>query len=268
MKPALFLVVLLTLLLPVLGGCDDAFSPYTDGGGSFALYGVLDTDADSQVVRVEPLRQRPTTAAAPSFTLRSQGPEGVVEWSIREGRDAAGGPILLGVGVVSLRAGETHSLLVTGADGGTASVRAEVPEPLPLEGGEVSINADTSGVQQVLRLRNGNGQPDRVDVVYVVRADAAAAPVSVVRSYTTTSDNSARRIRVRLHADVAQARALAGVPPERPLLLDTTYVRYRFEQPAAVTDGFGEVRVRATLASAWALPDTLLPYLGLVRPTP
>lgn len=74
------------ILLLLLVSCEEDFEPLLPTDIVFSVYGYLDSDATSQVLRVVPLRERlrrDYTEADLSFTTTTDGPEGMISWENR-----------------------------------------------------------------------------------------------------------------------------------------------------------------------------------------
>ena len=172
-------VVFAGLLLSMVA-CDNSFEPIADEQTDFfALFGFLDTSADTQFVRVNPLRE----------TLESSGETGEVKVSSLHLRTGAyvtwqdslirlddGRPGLLFYAVLPVAPGDAFLLEVQGGPGEVTQASTQVPSPVRLDSGPLGLDFNRKLSQRVtlldqkalprdLRLRYEVVPPGEIDPV-------------------------------------------------------------------------------------------------------
>lgn len=247
-----------------LVACEAPLAPYTTDGPVFALDGVLQATADTQRVRIQLLSLRAGAPPSLDVALRSEGPDGPLDWDVALAEDAEGTPIVVAEAPLRVLPNATYRLTAT-ADRGTTVAEVTLPDTFAVDASGAVVSADTSVVDQELRLAQAPTSVDEVTVRYVVRASAAATSVSFTRTYPAQSTSGGRLVRVDLAADLGEARRLTLALPNDTLLVEATTLRYRLRVLGTVTDGFGSLGAEADYAAPWAIADSLLPYLRATR---
>lgn len=255
----------LLVLALLIGACDEGFDPYSEGGAAFALDGTLRAGADTQRVRVQPLRRQEDGAATLAFTLRSEGPDGTREWENALVAGDAGQPIAVSSAALRLRPGADYRLVATN-ERGTTTAHVVVPDSFALDVLATAVAPDTAFVRQSLRLIGAPDAVREVTVEYVVRASADAEPVPYARTYPTRTTVDGRVWTVELAEDLLAARRAAGVGTREAIVIASTAVRYRQRAAGSIGNGFGAVDVEAEYRAPWAVAEPLLPFLRATTP--
>ena len=117
-----------------LAGCETSFEPFEASDGAFSLYGFLDAAADTQFVRVSPLRDSLFTRAAPldaTVTMEHLGTGRTSVW-----RDSlfrfSNGALAHNVWTSEpVEPGATYRLTVTRPDGAASTALVQLPPDFP-----------------------------------------------------------------------------------------------------------------------------------------
>ena len=157
--PALIALVLVLLAAALFAACDESFTPLAPTAARFSINGYLDVSADTQWIRVMPIRE--TVPAAPSELDATVVLEHLGSGETIVLRDSLFrfqvGPDVGSEGVFlhnfwttePIEPGATYRFTVTSAEMGPAEATVSVPD---VYGVEVWINQDPRGRTDQLRL--------------------------------------------------------------------------------------------------------------------
>lgn len=283
------------LVIVVLGGCDETFTPFVEEDRYFSIYGYLDTASDEQLVRVVPLR---TTFADPGteeldveVRTREVGSGNVVVWrdSVVTFDDGSIGHVF--VGDFRPYPGWTYIFEVERPDGKMTSAETTVPLPTNVEISEVSPNAAIA--VQTVRWSEIPIQPFRVEVWYRFLTSPSRPFDHGVLIYGDDMNrvglpvgDDEWEVKVTLSADRMDALREAGLPSdEEPFLLavgmrltmtddawrpaDGIFNPDVLVQPGAlsnVENGFGFFGSVNQYTVEWTLPDPVVETIGYRPP--
>ena len=125
------------ILLLLFVSCEEDFVPLLPTEIVYSVYGYLDSDAASQVLRVVPLRERlrrDYSEADLSFTTITDGPEGMIYWENRLFLTTDDENALGSMADFRPIGGATYSLRVTDpTTGRSAEADTRLPEPIQPE---------------------------------------------------------------------------------------------------------------------------------------
>ncbi len=182
----LLAALVLSLLLAACDGVE--VFPFRETDNYYSVYGYLDTFADSQFVRVVPLRTRLERAQSPtdapfasidarvtSFDLTS-GDSLVWTWALVRFDDGTYGH-LFGARLSPLFPGRTYRLEVRRSDGKTT--RAETTVPLKPRWHLGPPQQHEGGLGQTVRLEGVPNRPDDIGVTYTVGPPGSIRPPRV-----------------------------------------------------------------------------------------
>ena len=265
--PPMKLSVPLLLLALLAAGCDDAFDPFAEGEGRFALVGFLDARQDTQFVRVQPIVAESREARLGEATLTSTalGSGAVRAWEDSLVTLDDGSPGLLFFAVFRPLPGERYRLE---AEGETGQETIEVAMPGSDPPG-VAPPVEIGGViSQRLRFLT-DLRPTDVRVVYTVRLpDGPPVEVAVEDEAQPAFDEPGYDVLVGLSRDAAVVRRALGIEDvdERAVALLGVRVRYVLEDPerAVLEGGLGAIGVAAAFEQGWTLPTGVVEALGYV----
>lgn len=170
---------LVGVLVLSLAACDNTIEPFPEEPDAFfSIHGVLNTNADTQFVRVTPIRQTFVLDVdiPVSITVTSTAtPSGErVTWQDSLITLQDGSPGRLFFAIMAVEASTTYQLDVTREDGATTTARTTIPDiPNPL----VSLPVgDSLRLTQRVTLQGLDGPLQRLAMHYVV-AKSASDPV-------------------------------------------------------------------------------------------
>lgn len=266
--PCTLSILALSLLL---AGCDESLDPFeNEEGDRFAVYGYLDTAADSQVMRVEELRpailSEEIDLSDLIVTTRVEPGGDVVQWTpdsieLVDGSEAA-------VFTAPFRpvAGERYTLNVHRA--GRPGTRAETR--IPSEPGLVV--ADPFNQVQTVFLSDLPRSPESVAVKYdvILPEDNERQSVQIVYQGFSGATSSSRRLDVRLKIDQTIVEGeLFRSDSDDPLTLEQIGLVVRlpseeFETPGArhIIDGEGFFGSVAEFDLPWVLSSDVVTDIG------
>ena len=272
--PALLLALTLT-------ACDNAVAPYTeDGPFPFALFGYLDTAADTQYVRATPVHRGEAAPPDPAEVELV-----LVRTSTGERTAWQGRPVRLDDGTdgyefyaaLPIVPGEVYRLEASGGGGAEVSALTRVPEPLPAGVGEVRQGRVL--LQEVV-FPDVRPRPLRPAMHYRVAPGPGEPPREVVIPYgpsiAQTGDGSLR-LTVRLSADRDAILEQLGCPEGDTAVvllgLGLAYERLSGEwpppdPPAPLDGGLGFFGSVGHFFETWTLPDSTTRRLGFAVPPP
>ena len=283
------------LLIVLLGGCDETFSPFVEEDRYFSIYGYLDTASDRQMVRVVPLR---TTFADPGtdeldVEVRSIeiGSGDVVVWrdSVVTFNDGSVGHVF--IGDFRPYPGWTYRFEVERPDGKITSAETTVPLPSNVEISDVPLNQAIA--TQMVRWSDIPIQPFRVEVWYRFLTSPSRPFDHAVLIYGNEDNrvglpvgDDEWEIQVTLSGDREDALDGAGLPSDaEPFLLavgmrltmtddawrppDGIFNPDVLVQPGAfsnVENGFGFFGSLNQYTVEWTLPDQVIENMGYRPP--
>lgn len=175
------------ILLLLLVSCEEDFEPLLPTDIVFSVYGYLDSDAASQVLRVVPLRERlrrDYTETDLSFTTTTDGPEGMISWENRLFLTSDDENALGSVADFKPVGGGTYSLQVTDpTTGRSAEAETRLPEPIQPE----QLLFDTIYQLDLLWVQNlflsQVTEPHFMEAIYTVRNRSTSEVDSVAIAY-------------------------------------------------------------------------------------
>ncbi len=129
-----FTFCLVSFFLLILSGCDDSFQPLQENDRYFfSIYGYLDASADTQWVRVGPLReQRDMLPEKPKMQVTLNHLRSDHTIVMNDSLLQISGDNLLNVWTTNdIKAGHTYRLQAKRPDGKTSQVTVTLPEELP-----------------------------------------------------------------------------------------------------------------------------------------
>ncbi|NBC16865.1 MAG: hypothetical protein GVY18_06055 [Bacteroidetes bacterium] len=241
--PSSLLPYLALLLLVAVSACDAGFDPIaTNEDEFFSVYGVLDTGADTQFVRVSPVRE---TTAAPTppldATVRATAEETGrgLAWqdSLVQVTDTTVGFLFFTTDAVTH--GETYALAVRRSDGAETRARLTLPPSRTLS--EQPPERSLLGrLEQPVVWDGLSRAPHRATVHYCVRPPTVDAPVLVSLPLDEEGESVDDGWRLTVELEI-----------------DRSFVLQRLNRP--VDDSSVELHgLRMTIeerTEAWRLPD-------------
>ncbi len=229
--PRLALAVAALFGLAVLaGGCEEAVNPFLDDGRYFTLYGYLDTDRDTQFVRVEPLRRTvdlpaPGPLTGVSVTMTEVETGKVVQW-----RDSL---VAFSVGldqtvyghvfrtVFRPQFGRRYRISVKDAQGNETFATTHVPARRTTAIGTISTQAGFAGYELPVQFQRVERRPLTVDVWYRMQYQPGDPFIDYPITYTGGREGalkaSAWQVTVELSRDADTLRKRLSIPRSSPL---------------------------------------------------
>lgn len=163
-----------------LSACSEDVHPFIDAGRYFSLYGYLDTDRDTQFVRVIPLRRRvdtppPGPIGATVVTTDLVTGERVT-WrdSVVTFSDGSSGNVF--VGLLRPHFGHRYRIEVSDSAGNTARAETTVPDAREATVGEVYSGSTLQSVSQDVLWPGVDFVPARVQAWYRFSPGTAGGP--------------------------------------------------------------------------------------------
>ena len=175
----------LLMMALALAGCDNTLQPLVDGAeNNFSLYGYLDTAADTQFVRLDPVRissvgGRMSLADASVTSVDDQGNR--QDWHHTEVTLDDGSVGDLFYSIFRPLPGARYELTATSATG--ASTRAVVDVPMPPAIDPLPPRGDTLSLMQNVRIVGLDRTPLRLTVLYDVQLPERPGPSVVEVDY-------------------------------------------------------------------------------------
>lgn len=264
--------------LGTLAACQDPFDPFSETAETgFAVYGYLDTEADTQFVRVAQLRRRPeapTTPSTPTVETLDEVTGAVVAWrdslvTLTDGTQAA-----LYYTTAAFLPGHTYRLRVGGA-GRLTEARTQVPARPPPEVNPVRWSG-TRYEQEVAWRNLPPPLPFDVTLTYRVQP-GPSRPLAEFEVECFTCGGLVRgdwRSTIPLSFDAAEIRRRLGQAPGdttavlHGLRLRIVLLSAEWQQRGhnAIEGGEGLFAARAAFDTLWTLPDTVVAKLGFRTP--
>lgn len=149
---SIYYPLLTACFLVALSGCDESFQPLRENERhSFSIYGYLDASADTQWVRVTPVREQleqPTSKPEMEVTLNrlQDGDTIVMNDSLLLFPD--GFHVLNAWSATDIEPGQTYRLLAERPDGAVSSLTVTTPDdfPMPRLDGKCNVKLVIEGV--------------------------------------------------------------------------------------------------------------------------
>ncbi|MEM6644695.1 MAG: hypothetical protein AAF730_00430 [Bacteroidota bacterium] len=189
----------LVLLLLALTGCDDTITPISgDVDGNFTLNGYLDVDADTQFVRVTPVRFQFEQVDATPLDARvftrdlNTGQEVVWQDSLVRLDDGRLDHLFFSTAPVA--SGITYEFVVAPPDALPTSTRILVPPTGPVRPGAFGTRAtavETVFVQDIA-LERVDEAPDGLDLIYRYVDPTSQQPDSLRITYAFSTDENSQ----------------------------------------------------------------------------
>lgn len=269
------------LLLLFVGACSDSFEPVATTGDEFyALYGVLDTAADTQFVRVSPVRNSamptmpPLDGTVGSVAERAQKQ---MAWqdSLVQLDDGTTGFLFFTTDGVER--GETYTLTVRRSDGAETRARLRLPSPRQLD--PRGVDETFSGqLRQYVVWQGLDAAPHRATMQYLVQEPGTADPQWVA---LPVEDRGRRvsdgwEIEVELSVDRAiLLQQILGRSSEDSTVtlrglrmsIEERTEEWRLDDPSSrIENGFGFFGGIAHHEDGWTLPPDVIEDLGFTAP--
>ena len=272
--------------------CEENVDPFIDEARYFTLYGALDMNADSQFVRVTPIRQvvdfdegDPIDATVTTFDL-TDGSTLVWKDSLFTFDDGSQGHIF--IAPLRIQPGHTYRMEVERSDGIITSAETTVPQrPRAVVG---TVN-DTGGLflTQTVHWLGVADDPFNVETFYRFQTAPGSPFTDVPVEYPT--DNQAADLSngwqfvVDLSGDKEKVVEVVPQPDRLTFLgigMGITVLDDQFDPPGGrfdpevlvqpgvfsnVENGFGFVGAMGRFTTEWILEDDVVRNLGYVPPT-
>ena len=267
------------LLLFLFAACDNSFEPISETGtDAFAVYGVLDTEADTQFVRVSPLRNRlalDAAAAQPTVTSTELATGRQVVWqdSLVQLDDGTTG--LLFYMTRPVAPGEAYRLDVQGSGPEVTSAFTQVPPSTGIVLGSVRRDFNRNFIQKV--TLPGLRRSPSTTVLYRVRPPGASEPVLLHLPLFSAAEPvpDGLELTVQLELDRETILQRLGLPrtDSSVVLLDVGLEVERLseewatpEMPRNIENGFGFFGAIARYVETWTLDAATLEEIGFRPP--
>jgi len=267
-------------LVLFLGACDNTFEPISSNKHDFfAVYGYLDTAADTQFIRVSPLRDtlEPVPGAYSALASTTQLATGdQVAWQDSNIVLDDGQPGLLFFATLAVTPGTPYRLEVRDAEGAVTRAVTQVPPRASVDPTPVSMDFGQRFVQRVT-LRDQTVEPYRLRVRYEVTPPGADEPVTISMPFFHAGLATPNGLQYVLSLELDREEVLRrlGVPST-----DSTVVLHRvgleIEQlseewrtpdlPVNIANGFGFFGSIARYAETWTLEEAEVVRLGYKPP--
>ncbi len=150
----------LACLFLALSACDETFQPLQDNERhSFSIYGYLDASADTQWVRVTPVREQleqSTIKPQMEVTLNHLQNEGTTVMNDSLFQFPDGFHILNAWTTTDIEPGQTYRLQAERPDGGASSVTVTTPDDFPMprmEGSRCNVKLVIEGVERLVDVQ-------------------------------------------------------------------------------------------------------------------
>ncbi len=272
-------ILLLTLVL-ALGACDAAFEPLTGSETEFfAVYGFLDTESDTQFVRVSPLRPLLDPASQPADTRVAST---VVEtgertaWQDSLVRLDDGGTGLLFYAPFRAQPGGTYRLEVRRPDDRLTQATTRVP-PTPALRTDAVVRAPSTDFVQTVTWAGLTRQPAGAALRYRITFPGASQPDTVTFSFPEPGmpvpDGWAFTVNLTQDRFAILDLLDRGPTDSTVVLLGLAMeVEARSEEwqrpdaPLNIQHGFGFFGAVATFEQAWTLDATTTLRVGFAVP--
>lgn len=271
-------LILLLLLAFALAACDNSFEPINaDPTDFFAVFGYLDTAADTQFVRVSPLREalEPSGERPVRVSTLRLGTGAEVAWRDSLVRLDDGQTGLLFYAQLPVGPGDSYQLDVEGAEGEVTRAVTQVPLRVRLDTGPVMTDFNDRLAQRVTLL----GQqrvPRRLNIRYRVTPPGATDTVTVTLPlFVFSGSASGIEVRVPLETDRAEVlRRLHLLPLDSTVVLHSLGLEIEqlsdeWETPEAavnIENGFGFFGSVAHYVLTWTLEAADVRALGYRPP--
>lgn len=267
------------LLLMVASACEAPFEPLTETETEFfAVFGFLDADADTQFVRVSPLRPALDPGTTPEGTevVSRLAPAGdPLAWQDSLIRLDDGTTGLLFFTPTRVQPGSRYRLEIAGPRGDMTTATTTVPAQPTLRIGPVrSIGNDFH--EQDVAWEDVVRAPVRVTLAYLVQLPGSAEPDTVIVTYRETGqpvgndwsfpiDLSAHREEVLARLDrpsTDRTLVLNGIA----MTIEQRSAEWFRQEPVNITGGFGFFGSLGTTTRTWTLSPAVVRDVGFQPP--
>lgn len=283
-KPSFSLALIWILaagLLLSLSACDDSFDPFSDEQTDFfAIHGFLDMGADTQFVRVSPLRNNfdggEDINSIPRVTSTLLETGEIVVWRDSLVRLDTGGTGLLYYTPMKVEAGQSYRLVVQRDDDKTTEALTQIPPPPPFETGIVWEGV--SGYVQNISWLGMRRRPEKMNISYRVSHPSFSVPDTVFR-YTFfdfgEGSNEGMDFKVTLSIDRRTIlNDMGRTEDDKNLILHGISIdmQRRSEEwdvpdiPVNIQDGFGFFGAIAHFSYEWTLDAATITEIGFAAP--
>ena len=205
------------LCLLLLAACDNTLDPFVPGtlAEPFYVYGFLDTAADTQFVRVEPIRrttERPGTLPEGVTVTTEEAESGVqAAWQDSLVRLDDGSLGFLYYSTAPVQGGRTYVLTIRGPDAAASRAATSVP-PRP-EGQVDSVEVIGLTIQQRVIWKGLQEAPAEAEALYRVAPAAGMAPIEVAVPYDQRGELAEEgwALSLFLRSDLFEVRQALGL---------------------------------------------------------
>jgi hypothetical protein len=215
------------VLLALFGAaCEDAVNPFLDDDRHFTIYGYLDTDRDTQYVRVEPLRRTvdmpepgPLQGVTVTMTEVLTGREILWRDSLLQFTNGTFGHVFKAV--FRPRHGHRYRLVVRRDDGAETSAETRVPPRRTVGLGTAATTFGFSGYEMPATFDGVSRRPLSVEVWYRMELNQGEPfrdyPIPYGFDRHGVRTGGSWRVRVELSRDADTLRKRFGIPSTRAL---------------------------------------------------
>ena len=268
---------LIFIIAVALAGCDNTIQPLVEGAdGNFSLYGYLDTAADTQFVRLDPVRissvaSRSSLAGARVESVDDLGNTQLWEHQTVMLEDGSAGDVFFSV--FRPRPGGRYSLTATAESGQKTRAVVDIPDspmldPMPPRG-------DTLSLLQTVRIVGVERTPLRLTVLYDVQLPENAAPSLVEVDYGQGNGPASGGWQFDVFLARDQATVLVSLNRDvtdndvelRAVSVRTELLSPEWEEPQSsrnISTGRGFFGAIGRYEVTWMLPPSVVGMLGFV----
>ncbi len=272
----------LLLFIFLLSSCDSSFDPVVQDQAEFyGVFGFLDTAADTQFVRVSPLRETLEPSGelvVPQVvsTHLATGEQTVWQDSIVVLDDGRRGQLFFAQ--VAVNPGDTYRLEVRGPEGEVTRAVTEVPSRLRIAPQPIARGFNQRWVQRVTLL----GQPllpYQVTMFYEMTPPGAEAPIRLSSFFLGDALSTAGvQVIVNLEFDREEILNRLSLPQiDSTIVLNSINLEIEevsaewgrtdtAEAPGNVENGFGSFASVARYTISWTLDEAALRRIGYRAP--
>ncbi len=261
-------LLLTVALASVLAACDNTLDPFESAEGPpFAVYGYLDTERDTHVVRIEPVQPvAPFDPSRITAVLRDETAGVAVEMDGAVVTLDDGTPGLAYAAAMRVQSGHNYTLAVRAEGAGTTTARATVPALRPAQ--VETLERDSTGrLFLPLLLRGPSLPPTRFSVTYAVEVDADSVMVEV--PYNAGQDAAGGyRYRLQVSRDRLALLSRLRRAPTDTLRLLGLIINVRDDGPewatgtSDIANGFGFFSTIGRTTQTVVLPPEVIREIG------
>ncbi|NND73025.1 MAG: DUF4249 family protein [Rhodothermales bacterium] len=285
-------ILLVWVLLGItFSACEENVNPFREEARYFTLFGALDMNADSQFVRVSPIRQEvdfdeggPIDAVLTTFDLTDGS---ILPWtdSLFTFDDGSQGHVFFAP--LRIQPGHTYRIEVERSDGIIASAETTVPA-LPVPVVDPVSDAGSLFITQSVRWLGVEYDPFNVETYYrfLTAPGAPFTDVAVEYDPANRSPDTANGWRIQVDLSSDKDKIIEVVPQPGNLTfmgigMGITVLDDQFDPPGGrfdpevlvqpgvfsnVENGFGFVGAMGRFTVEWIIPDDIVRNLGYVPP--